>query len=116
MPHRLHNVAVIVAVALLASACSWMPWAEKKKDPDAPADLTSYKAEVKIDRVWGGSIGEGLGKQYMHLSPGILADRIFAADGFGYVEARDRFRGKKLWRTRIGSDGKSTLSALNPFD
>jgi outer membrane protein assembly factor BamB len=114
---RSRNLCVLVGAALLASGCfSWLPWGNKKVDPDAPAELTSYKAEVKIDRVWGASVGEGLGKQYMRLPPAILAERVFAADGFGYVEARDRFSGKRIWKARIGSDGKGFFSFLNPFD
>ncbi len=119
MPHLLRNLSALVGVALLCGGCSlfsWLPWVDKKVDPDAPAELTSYKAEVKIARLWGASIGEGLGKQYMRLPPGILAERVFAADGFGYVEARDRFTGKRIWRTRIGPGGKGFFSFLNPFD
>ena len=109
-PMRLHrNLCALVGIALLSSGCSWfswLPWADKSTDPDAPAELTSYKAEVKIERLWGGSVGQGLGKQYVRLPPGVLADRAFAADGFGYVEARERFKGKKLWTARIGEDEK----------
>src|SRR4051812_21782362 len=117
---RLHrNLSALVGVALLCGGCSWfswLPWVDKKVDPDAPADLTSYKSEVKIDRKWGAGIGDGLGKQFMRLSPGILAERVFAADGFGYVEARDRFSGKKIWHTRIGPSGKGYFAFLNPFN
>jgi len=117
---RLHrNLCALVGAALLASGCSWfswLPWVDKKDDPDAPAELTSYKAEVKIDKIWGGSVGQGLGKQFVRLPPGVLADRVFAADAYGYVEARDRFKGKKLWSARIGQDDKGFFSSLNPLD
>jgi outer membrane protein assembly factor BamB len=113
------NLCALVGVALLSSGCSWFSWlpgVDKKVDPDAPAELTSYKAEVRIDRIWGGSIGQGIGKQFVHLPPGVLADRVFATDGFGYVEARERFKGKKVWSHRIGHDDKGFFSFLNPFD
>jgi outer membrane protein assembly factor BamB len=117
---RLHrNLCALVGSALLASGCSWfswLPWVDKKDDPDAPAELTSYKAEVKIDKIWGGSVGRGLGKQFVRLPPGVLADRVFAADAYGYVEARERFKGKKLWSARIGKDDKGFFSSLNPLD
>ncbi len=116
---RLHrNLAAFIGVTLLSAGCSWfswLPWVDKKVDPDAPAELTHYKAEVKIKRLWGGSIGHGLGDQYVRLPPGVLADRVFAADGFGYVEARERFKGKKLWTHRIDPPKKSFLWFLNPF-
>ena len=100
-------------MALLCSGCSWfswLPWVDKKKDPDAPAELTNYKSEVKIDRLWSASIGKGLGKQFMRMVPGVLSDRVYAADGYGYVEARERFKGKKLWSAQIGNDGKGMFS------
>lgn len=114
---RLHrNLVSILATGLICAGCSWMPWADKTPDPDAPAELTKYKSEVKIKQVWGGKIGEGLGKKYLRLPPSILADRIFAADGYGYVEARDRFKGKKLWHASIGSDERGLFSSLNFMD
>ena len=71
---RLHrNLCGLVGVALLSAGCSWfswLPWVDKTVDPDAPAELTSYKAEVRIERLWGGSIGDGLGKQFVRLPPG----------------------------------------------
>jgi len=66
--------------------------------------------------MWGATIGQGLGDQFMHMPPSVLADRVFAADGYGYVEARDRFNGKKLWGVRVGHDEKGFFSFLNIFD
>ena len=119
MPRLLRNSIAVLAVAALASGCSWfswLPWVDKKPDPDAPAELTDYKAQVKIDEIWSASVGDGLGKQYMRLPPAVLAERVFAADAFGYVEARDRFSGKRIWKARIGPSGKGMFSFLNPFD
>ena len=39
-----------------------------------------------------------------------MADRIVAADGYGVVEARDRFSGKRVWRANIGQDGRADRS------
>ncbi len=117
--HLRRNVSRLVCLALLCSGCSWfswLPWVDKKEDPDAPAELTNYKSEVKIDRLWSASIGKGLGKQFMRMVPGVLSDRVYAADGYGYVEARERFKGKKLWGVQIGNDGKGMFSALNIMD
>ncbi len=119
MHPRLSAAFRLVAVALLCGGCSWfawLPWVDEKEDPDAPAKLTSYKSEVKFERAWRASIGKGLGKQFMHMVPGVLSDRVYAADAYGYVEARERFKGKKLWSTRIGDDGKSMFSSLNFMD
>jgi outer membrane protein assembly factor BamB len=105
----LRNVLAALLLGTLAgcSAFSWLPWVDdEKEDPDKPAELTKYKAEVRIDRAWGGSIGDGLGKTYIHLVPFVVADRVAIADAYGYVEMRDRFKGKRLWKTRVGKDDK----------
>lgn len=115
-----HRVATVVALSLLAGGCSWfswLPWVDEKVDPDEPAELTKYKAEVKIDRVWGATIGEGLGKKYLRLPPAVVADRVIVADAYGHVEARDRFKGKRLWKARIGRpDNDGIMSSFNFMD
>jgi outer membrane protein assembly factor BamB len=97
---------------------SWLPWVgdDKKEDPLKPAELVKFDAEVKIKRNWRNSVGDGLGKKYLRLSPVIVADRIVAADGYGVVVARDRFSGKRLWRTRIADLDEGFLSAFNFID
>lgn len=115
---RLHrNFIGLVGVGLLCSACSWMPWADKKApDPDEPAELTKYKTEVNIKQIWGASIGDGLGKKYLRLPPAILADHIYAADGYGHVEARERFKGKRQWQTKVGAVKQSLMASMNFMD
>ncbi len=110
----------LVFASLVMGGCSWfswLPWVDDKgPDPLAPAKLVKIDAEVKINRLWKVSIGDGLGKKYLRLNPVILADRIFAADGYGVVEARDRFNGKRIWRVKIGELEGGFFSSLNFFD
>jgi len=110
------NFACLVAVGLLCGACSWMPWADKTPDPDEPAALTKYKTEVNVKQIWGASIGQGLGKKYLRLPPAILADHIYAADGYGHVEARDRFKGKRQWQARVGTVKRGLFASMNFMD
>jgi len=113
MRNRL-NVAAILALSLLAGGCSWfswLPWVDSKPKPDEPADLTSYKAQVTISQRWSASIGSGLGKKYVRLTPYVVADRVVAADAYGNVEAHDRFKGKRLWKTRVGRPHSSTFGS-----
>ena len=111
---------VLVSVAILMGGCSWftwLPWVDDKSpDPLKPAELVDFDAEIDIKRLWKVSIGDGLGRKYLRLNPVILADRIFAADGYGVVEARDRFSGARIWRTRIGELEGGFFSSLNFFD
>jgi outer membrane protein assembly factor BamB len=69
-----------------------------------------------VRREWSAGIGDGLGKKHLRIQPVVAADRIFAADGYGLVEARDRFSGERLWRARIGENPKGMLSAVNVFN
>ena len=100
----------IAAVFTLLSAvgCSWFSWVpgigggDKKEDTDKPAPLVEFAEEADVVRLWQASVGKGLGRKYLRLSPAILADRIYAADAYGTVAAFDRFTGGNAWRTSIG--------------
>ncbi len=81
-----------------------------------PAKLVRFDEEVAVRREWSAKIGDGLGRKYLRLNPAVAADRVFAADGYGLVEARDRFTGKRIWRSRTGEDPKGFFSWLNVFE
>lgn len=112
----------LVSVTLLMAGCSWfswLPWVDDKDqgvDLTEPSELVKFKAEIKLKRLWKTGIGDGLGKKYLRLAPVIVADRIIAADAYGNVEARNRFTGKRIWKSKIGSVPGGFFSALNFFD
>ena len=100
--------AVLASTVLLAS-CSWFSWLpfvdggdKKTEESTKPMPLPKFDAEVRLERQWRASVGRGLGRKYLRLPPVVVADQIIAADGYGQVEAFERFTGKRLWRTRIG--------------
>lgn len=80
---------------------------KKKKKAKEPAKLVDFEPEAVINRLWRAKVGEGLGRKYVRLTPVVVADRVFAADGYGHVVAVERFTGKRLWATRIGKPDKS---------
>ena len=96
------------AVALLAgcSFFSFLPWIdepdEKALDEGEPADLVDFEAEADVDRVWRAKVGRGLGRKYVRLTPAVIADRVYAADGYGRVVALDRFNGDEVWAVSVG--------------
>jgi outer membrane protein assembly factor BamB len=121
VPVRTISFALICV--LLLGGCSlfsWLPWVDggKKKDAEStkPAKLTKYDPEVRITRLWKTSVGKGLGRKYLRIRPVILADRIYAADGYGRIEAFDRFKGRRIWRTQLPSESGGLLSSLNFLD
>tara|TARA_Y100001933_G_scaffold236481_2_gene258480 strand:+ start:1309 stop:2559 length:1251 start_codon:yes stop_codon:yes gene_type:complete len=112
----------LVLGALLVSGCSWFSWlpfvgdGDDEESAQEPAKLADFEAEVRLRREWGAGIGDGLGKKYLRIRPAVLADRLFVADGYGVVEARDRFSGKRLWRTRVNDSPWGMFSSINIFD
>jgi len=111
----------LVLCSLLLAGCSWFTWlpwvdGDEEVDPSEPAELVDFDAEIDIKRLWKGGIGQGLGKKYLRLTPVIVAERIIAADAYGLVEARDRFSGKLIWRTEIGSVDGGWFSSFDILD
>ena len=106
-----YRLGALVLLALLSSGCNSLPslpslsslnpFAEAEKD-DAPAPLKDFKREARVDVLWDAQIGAGLGSKFLLLQPAIDGDRVFAADGYGVVEAYDKIKGKRLWHVRIG--------------
>ena len=82
---------------------------KKKKKADKPAELVDFEAEAVVHRLWRVKVGRGLGRKYLRLMPVVVADRVFAADGYGHVVAVERFTGKPVWQARIGETDKSGL-------
>ena len=105
----------VFAPLLFVAGCSWFDWLPWIGDGDddeeaaAPAELVAFPAEADIDSIWRARIGDGLGRKYLRLSPAVVADRVFAADAYGVVEARDRFGGKRIWQTRIGEPESGSM-------
>ena len=99
------NICTTVTI-LMVSGCAWFSWIPGIEAPpskeDEPRPLVAFNAEAKVNRLWKVGIGSGLGSKYVRTTPAIIADRIFAADAYGQVEARNRFDGKTIWQARIG--------------
>lgn len=85
--------AALLALAVLAAGCSSN---SKKELP--PAELTSFKEEVVLQKQWSRSIGDGQGETYNMLVPAIDGDNIVAADVTGVVISMDRMNGDVKWK------------------
>ncbi|MEM7077902.1 MAG: outer membrane protein assembly factor BamB [Pseudomonadota bacterium] len=116
----LRTAALGMAIFGLAG-CSWFSWlpfidGDNSADLNEPAALVDFDAEIRLKRAWRHSVGEGLGRKYLRLSPAVVADRVIAADGYGVVIAYDRFSGKRVWRSQIGELKGGLLDSLNFLD
>jgi len=116
------KAVALLGLTLLVSGCSWftwLPWVdEDEEDVDElePAALVRFDEEVEVERLWKSRVGDGLGSKYIRLSPIIVADRIFAVDGYGVVASFDRFTGKEIWEVRIDERDRGFMSVFNFFD
>ncbi|MCZ6855992.1 MAG: outer membrane protein assembly factor BamB [Gammaproteobacteria bacterium] len=118
----MRNTLTLFATLLLVSGCSFFSWIpfvggdDDEKDALEPAKLVKFAEEVRVERNWKANIGEGLGRKYLKLSPLVLADKVYVADGYGLIEARDRFSGKNVWRTQFASLDEGLFTRLNFYD
>jgi outer membrane protein assembly factor BamB len=64
---------------------------------DPPAVLVEYTPEIKIDKIWQESVGDGADEQSLKLVPIIGLGKILAADRDGLVQARDQGTGRLIW-------------------
>jgi outer membrane protein assembly factor BamB len=89
--------AIVFAAAMLAlAACS-----SKDKKVDEPAKLIDIKSPtVRIQKIWGASVGGGGKKQRLGLGLAASDSRLFAAGRDGDVAAFDLKTGKQIWRTK----------------
>ncbi|MEH6627113.1 MAG: outer membrane protein assembly factor BamB [Motiliproteus sp.] len=87
------RITTLLLTASLMSGCSW--WFGDEEI--LPADLTSFKEEVKVKNLWSSKVGSGLGDNYHEFRPAILSDRIYVCDSEGTIEALDLNTGKVIW-------------------
>ncbi|MCO6058352.1 outer membrane protein assembly factor BamB [Pseudomonas sp. MOB-449] len=85
--------AAVLALAVLAVGCSSN---SKKELP--PAELPDITEEVKLDKGWSRSVGDGQGESYNLLVPAVDGDTIYASDVNGEVMAINRFNGDVIWK------------------
>jgi outer membrane protein assembly factor BamB len=94
-----HRALLLVAASLMGSlalvACS-----DKNKKVDQPVDLTDIKSPtVRVQKVWGASVGGGGKKLRLGLGLASADGRLFAAGRDGDVAAFDLKTGRQIWRT-----------------
>ncbi|MCY4655621.1 MAG: outer membrane protein assembly factor BamB [Gammaproteobacteria bacterium] len=116
MTFPLHRILVTLVCLIFVSACGVIPGlggGTPKIKPDKPIPLQDFDTEARVDVQWSKQVGKGLGRKSVTITPAIVADRIVVADAFGFVEAFDRFSGKKLWSKKVGTPLKKNAFNLN---
>ena len=116
-----NRVFVLLLMAMALGGCSWFSWIpgvgdDSKADETKPAKLEPFDAEVRVSVEWQRKVGDGLGKKYIRLVPGVVADRIIAADGYGALAAFDRFTGKPIWQQQYAALERSGFGIKRLLD
>lgn len=116
---RLNRLFCFLILLTLVGGCSFLRGNRgvKAPDPGDPAPLVEFTPEIKVERVWSKTIGKGLGRKYVEITPAILADQIFVGDAYGLILALDRLTGDMIWRTQIGNpDRRNRLNISSRSD
>jgi outer membrane protein assembly factor BamB len=96
LPARLLTGLLMTAAVFTLAACD-----KKDKKVDQPAELTNIASPtVRIDKVWGASVGGGGEKLRLGLGLTAVNDRLYAAGRDGEIAAFDLKTGKPIWRTK----------------
>ncbi len=90
-------------LALSVTGCSTVAgWFEdEEEDPRAPVELTEFEEQVRIDRLWSVSIGDGQGRGLYKIRPVLGGDTLYVAASDGSVRAINRETGKTLWKESL---------------
>ncbi|MCU0989022.1 MAG: outer membrane protein assembly factor BamB [Xanthomonadales bacterium] len=91
-------LTLLVAVALLPG-CSWIKsWGDP--EPGDPAPLVEFEQSLEVRRVWSTSVGDGMGKAGLNMSPVFASGVLFVADHEGRLVAVDAETGRKSWELK----------------
>jgi len=104
-----HWSLVLLATLLALGACD-----SKDKKADKPAELTDIKQPtVRIQKLWGASVGGGGKKLRLGLGLATSGNKLYAAGRDGEIAAFDLKTGKQLWRvdTKLELSGGTGVGA-----
>ncbi len=93
------NLCLLLLATMLAlTACKTK---DDKKKIDQPVELVDIKnPTVRVQKVWGASVGGGGKKLRLGLGLAANGDRLYAAGRDGEIAAFNLKTGKQLWRTK----------------
>jgi outer membrane protein assembly factor BamB len=88
-------ISISIAATLLTSCDAFFD----KDNMPAPAPLQTFESSLNVHHLWTRSIGKGVGKENLKLSPAIQGLNIFIANANGQVTAITKDTGKIIWQT-----------------
>jgi len=94
----------LVPLALLALALGLGGCSSVNLVPRGAVELGTITPELTVHSHWGVEVGDGVGYRHTPLAPLLDAGRLYLADRYGWVYARDSDDGHLLWRHDLGLD------------
>lgn len=68
---------------------------------EPPNELRPLEPSVNLTVLWDADIGKGYAEQVVNLVPAVTDEVVYVADRGGEVQARQRFKGDKLWEVDL---------------
>jgi outer membrane protein assembly factor BamB len=90
------KITSLLMLMAVMSACSLF----SSDDSEQPRELQPIDEQVRMQRVWSASVGNGQGEHYNRLVPAIDGDYIYAAAADGTLAAFNKETGAGRWRQR----------------
>ena len=118
------RILLIMMITLNMAACSYIPWfgdeEEIEIEPREPAELSSIKQEITLQRNWSVS-GSGNGEEkYTRLRPLFFADRVAFTDTQARISVHEVAQGKTVWSRSLsgkvsgGVGGNAAVAQHHP--
>lgn len=99
----MHRFFVAVLFSFLLTGCETIGgWFDDDEyDPTQPVELTDIASQVKLNRRWSTSVGDGQGKGLYKITPVLDGGTLYVAAAEGDVAAIDAASGRKLWSANL---------------
>lgn len=91
-----------VSLLLIAGTLSGCSLFTDDDNSEPPAELESFKKQVRLVSLWSRDTGEGAREQRVKLVPAVHRERVYAADRSGSVLAYELDSGKQVWHSKTG--------------
>lgn len=111
----------LLTCSLFLQGCAWIrSWGEP--EPGEPAELVKFDHSLKVRKIWSTSVGDGLGKHGIGITPLYVSGTLYVADYKGRVTAVDAETGKKKWQNKTdlpfsgGPGVEGSLMVLGTID
>ncbi|MDH4126791.1 MAG: outer membrane protein assembly factor BamB [Gammaproteobacteria bacterium] len=101
--NRSLQIAALLILALVLSACSWFGGKDDDKELE-PLELVDIETTLNVTKLWSAKLGDDAEFLRVNLRPAGDGNRIYAASRDGNVIAFDPLSGKKIWTLELDTE------------